>query len=103
MELYPVRAAHGADSGGVGAPGQRLKAESFDAMVIQETADPEVVIVDYQARGRITTTGKAYQQSINAVFRVRDGKIVLSRDYLDPLALAEARTELSTPVERGAG
>ncbi|WP_232292093.1 hypothetical protein [Frankia sp. QA3] len=33
--------------------------ETFDDMVIHETADPEVVIVEYNARGRITTTGAA--------------------------------------------
>ncbi|WP_256804742.1 MULTISPECIES: hypothetical protein [Frankia] len=31
------------------------------------------------------------------------GKIFLYRDYLDPLALAAARSELSTPAEQGAG
>ncbi|WP_242418939.1 MULTISPECIES: nuclear transport factor 2 family protein [Frankia] len=76
-----------------------IRWEKFDDMVVHETADPEVVIVEYNARGKITTTGAAYQQSIIAVFQVHDGKIVLYRDYLNPLALAEARMELSTPAE----
>jgi ketosteroid isomerase-like protein len=47
-------------------------------------------LAEYAACGSITTTGVLYHQSIIAVFRVSDGKIVSYRDYLNPLALIEA-------------
>jgi uncharacterized protein len=64
--------------------------------VIYQTDDPEVVIAEYEARGTLTTTGAPYRQQIIAVLCVRDGRIVVYRDYLDSLALAEAR--LTRPV-----
>jgi ketosteroid isomerase-like protein len=68
-----------------------IKFEEFRDLVIYETDDTEVVIAEYEAHGSITTTGAPYHQSIIAVFRVRDSQIVSYRDYLNPLALAEAR------------
>ncbi|NUO97772.1 MAG: SnoaL-like domain-containing protein [Nonomuraea sp.] len=68
--------------------------DEFTDMVIYETDDPEVVIAEYEAHGRVTTTGAPYRQSIIAVFRVADGHIRSYRDYLNPLALLEARAAL---------
>lgn len=65
--------------------------DEYRNMVVHETTDPEVVIVEYEAHGTITTTGAPYVQTIIAVFRVRDGRILSYRDYLNPLALAQAR------------
>jgi uncharacterized protein len=50
-----------------------------------------VVIVEYTAVGSITSTGAPYRQTVIAVFRVVGGEIAMVRDYLDPLAPAEAR------------
>jgi ketosteroid isomerase-like protein len=71
-----------------------IKFDEYRDMVVHETTDPEVIIVEYEAYGTITTTGAPYQQTIIAVFRVRDGRIVSYRDYLNPLALAEARVSV---------
>ncbi len=40
--------------------------------------------------GRVTKTGHAFTARSIQVFRIRDGKILLFRDYVNPNALAEA-------------
>jgi uncharacterized protein len=71
-----------------------IRFDEYQDLVVHETTDPEVIIVEYKAIGTITTTGAPFRQTIIAVFRVHDGKIVSYRDYLDPLVLAEARVGL---------
>jgi ketosteroid isomerase-like protein len=66
--------------------------------VLYETDDAEVVVAEYEAHGRIATTGAPYHQSITAVFRVRDGRIVSCRDYLHPLTLMQARAAIPHPA-----
>jgi ketosteroid isomerase-like protein len=67
-----------------------IKWQEFRDVVVYETVDPDVIIVEYEAHGILTTTNGPFRQSIIAVFRVRDGHIVLYRDYLNPMALIEA-------------
>ena len=72
--------------------GQASNLVTFDEYrntVIHETTDPEVVIVEYEAHGTVTATGATLHQTIIAVLRVRDGRVVSYRDYLNPLVLAE--------------
>jgi ketosteroid isomerase-like protein len=59
-------------------------------VVIHETTDPEVVIVEYEALGTVLRTGAPYRQTVIAVLRVRDDLVLSYRDYLNPLPLAEA-------------
>ena len=59
-------------------------------MVVHETTDPEVVIVEYEANGTVVPTGAPFRQTVIAVFRVRDGEVLSYRDYINPLPLAEA-------------
>lgn len=55
-------------------------------LVVHETTDPEVVVVEYDydvdAQGRTGTVGNV------VVIRVREGHIVSSRDYHDHRAIA---------------
>jgi ketosteroid isomerase-like protein len=55
-------------------------------VVVHETTDPEVVVVEYDydvdASGRTGTVGNVL------ILRVRDGRIVTSRDYHDHAAIA---------------
>jgi ketosteroid isomerase-like protein len=50
-------------------------------MVVHATADPEVVIAEWDYDGVVTTTGRPFTVSNVQVSRVRDGKFVASRDY----------------------
>ncbi|MEV0006377.1 nuclear transport factor 2 family protein [Micromonospora sp. NPDC050980] len=62
-------------------------------LVLHETTDPEVVVVEYEARGSVVATNAPFEQTVIAVFRVRDGRIVSYRDYINPLALLAALDE----------
>lgn len=69
-------------------------------VVIHETVDPEVVVVEYDYLGRVTTTGYAFQISNVLVMRIRDGQIITSHDYANHAAFAAAIGEL--PIRCGA-
>ena len=50
-------------------------------ITIHETADPEVIVAEFEYRGTDLGTGEAFVQPAIFVLRVRDGEIVESRDY----------------------
>jgi ketosteroid isomerase-like protein len=59
-------------------------------VVVHETADPQVVIAEYDYDVLVTTTGRSLQVSNIQVSTVRDGQIVTSRDYHNHLVPADA-------------
>ena len=59
-------------------------------VLVHRTADPEVVIAEFDYVGRVTTTGRSFDVRNIFVVRVRDGQIVESRDYANHAALAAA-------------
>ena len=65
-------------------------------VVLHQTGDPEVVIAEYDYDGLITTTGHSFQVANIQVSRVRDGQIVISRDYHNHPVLAEAIAQRPT-------
>jgi ketosteroid isomerase-like protein len=69
-------------------------------VVIHETTDPEVIIVEYEAHGTVVMTGSPFEQTVIAVFRVRDGQILSYRDYINPLPLVEALASV-TAAQQG--
>ena len=58
---------------------------------IHQTADPEVIVAEFDYVGTILATGEPFSASNVIVLRVRDGLIVESRDYIDHVAMARAR------------
>lgn len=64
--------------------------ERLANVVIHETADPEVIITEYDLHGRLVETGEPFVLSFLMVITVRDGQIVHSRDYTDPVQGAKA-------------
>ena len=65
--------------------GEGLSVDSFDNVVVHETGDPEVVIVEFEAHGRALKVGEPYDQRYISVIRTRDGRMVHYRDYWNPL------------------
>jgi ketosteroid isomerase-like protein len=59
-------------------------------VVVHQTADPEVIIAEFDYHGRATTTGRAFHVANIQVLRIREGRIVATRDYHNHLALADA-------------
>lgn len=80
-----------------------LEMTDFKGLVVYETSDPEVIIVEYEAHGTVVSNGKPYSMPYIQILRARDGEIVTWRDYWSPLAGFQAlglRATLSTVVGR---
>jgi uncharacterized protein len=58
----------------------------LDNVRIHETTDAETVIAEYELHGVMLATGEAFQLAYAMVLTIRDGLIVHSRDYTDPIA-----------------
>lgn len=63
-------------------------------VVIHETVDPEVIVVEYELAGTVTTTGQPASAAFIGVLRVRDGKLVHWREYQNTLAIVHAIGQL---------
>ena len=57
-------------------------------ITVRESSDPEVVVVEWDYDGLITTTGRSFQVSNIQISRIRDGQIVATRDYHNHVVLA---------------
>ncbi|MFI0419484.1 nuclear transport factor 2 family protein [Spongiactinospora sp. 9N601] len=63
-------------------------------VTVHETADPEVIVGEFRYEGTVVETGEPFAIPGVFVMRVRGGKIIESRDYLDHLSSARARGQL---------
>jgi ketosteroid isomerase-like protein len=80
-----------ASAGRVALP---MRLEGFRNVVIHDTADPEVIIAEYDLAGTVTTTNRQASESFVLVLRVRDGRIVHLREYQNVLGMAAALGQL---------
>lgn len=62
-----------------------LEITEFRDQVVHDTADPEVIIAEYEAVGVVTGTGRPYSVRYVQLLRARAGEIVTWRDYWSPL------------------
>ncbi|SKQ86271.1 ketosteroid isomerase-like protein [Mycobacteroides abscessus subsp. massiliense] len=53
-------------------------------------AEGEVVVAEYIGTGKSATTGKPYRNDYCVIFRIRNGKIEVGREYMDTAHVAEA-------------
>jgi len=67
-----------------------VRFEECRETAVHETADPEVIVVEYELAGTVTTTGFRASAPFIGVLRVRDGKIAAWREYQDTSAIARA-------------
>ncbi|MEV4713939.1 nuclear transport factor 2 family protein [Micromonospora sp. NPDC049374] len=58
-------------------------------VVVYETADPEVIVVEYELVGMHTATGVTASAPFIGVLRTRDGKLAHWREYQHTLAIAQ--------------
>jgi ketosteroid isomerase-like protein len=68
--------------------------DSVSDVTLHETADPEVIIAEYRIHGHLGSSGKPFSLTFVMVSRVRDGLIVWSRDYGNPLETARLVEEM---------
>jgi ketosteroid isomerase-like protein len=60
-------------------------------IIVHATTDPEVVIAEFEYDGLNRTRGNTFTVANVQLLRVRDGRIVASRDYHDHAGFAAAR------------
>ena len=70
-----------------------LRLEDYEVAELYQAQDPEVVIVEMRAKATVTTTGRSITATSIQVLRIRDGHIVLFRDYADPRFLEDVTGE----------
>ena len=70
----------------------------YDAVVLHETTDAEVIIAEFDLQGEVRATGETYQLPYVHVYRIRDGAIVSMRDYFSSERLTEV-LRLGAPAE----
>jgi uncharacterized protein len=66
-----------------------LRLGDFEVVELHQTQDPEVVIVEMRTNGTVTTTGRSFVATSIQILRIREGHIVLFRDFADPRVLEE--------------
>jgi uncharacterized protein (TIGR02246 family) len=66
-----------------------LRLEDFEVIELYQTQDPEVVIVELRTKGTVTTTGQQFTATSIQILRIREGHIVLFRDFADPRVLED--------------
>ncbi|MEU8083957.1 nuclear transport factor 2 family protein [Micromonospora sp. NPDC049101] len=75
--------------------------DEYRNVMLHETTDPEVIIVEYEVYGSVVATGRPFEQKVIAVIRVRNGQIMSYRDYINPLPLVEAMASVTAPPTGG--
>jgi uncharacterized protein len=72
---------------------ERVRFTDVRDVVVHETADPEVAVVEYEIEAVRTADGLRAAAPFVLVVRVHNGRVVLWREYQDPAALALAAGE----------
>jgi ketosteroid isomerase-like protein len=70
-----------------------LRLEDYAVTELYQTKDPEVVIAEMRAKATVTTTGRSITAMSIQVLRIREGHIVLFRDFADPRLLEDVTGE----------
>jgi len=66
-----------------------LRLEDYEVAELYQAQDPEVVIAEVRAKAIVTTTGRSLTATSIQILRIREGHIVLWRDFADPRVLEE--------------
>ena len=70
-----------------------LRLETYEVAELHQTQDPEVVVAEIRAKGTVTTTGRPITATSIQILRIREGHIVLWRDFADPRVFEEVTGE----------
>ncbi|RBQ15454.1 ketosteroid isomerase [Spongiactinospora rosea] len=91
--LEELRAHFGIGSATESEPRRTLRRRPA-GITVHETSDPEVIVAEFRYEGTVVETGEPFTIPGVFVMRVRDGRIIESRDYLHHLNSARARGRL---------
>jgi uncharacterized protein len=66
-----------------------LRLDDYEVTELYQTQDPELVIVEVRAKATLTTTGQSFATTSIQILRIREGQIVLFRDFANPRILED--------------
>jgi ketosteroid isomerase-like protein len=66
-----------------------LRLEDYEVAELYQAQDLEVVIAEVRAKATVTTTGRSLTTTSIQILRIRQGHIVLWRDFADPRVLED--------------
>lgn len=67
-----------------------VRFDEVRAVTVHRTADPDVIVVEYELAGTHTGTGATASAPFIGVLRARDGKLAHWREYQHTVAIARA-------------
>jgi uncharacterized protein len=70
-----------------------VKLEDLQDAELYQTQDPEVVITEVRAKATLTTTGQSFATTSIQIYRVREGRIILFRDFANPQVMENLTKE----------
>jgi uncharacterized protein len=70
-----------------------VRLEEYEVAELYQTQDPEVVIVEMRTKGTLTSTGQSFAATSIQILRIREGQIVLFRDFANPRVLEDVIAE----------
>jgi len=73
--------------------GSPLRLEDFEVTELHQTQDPEVVIAEMRTKGTLATSGRSFLATSIQVLRIREGQILLFRDFADSRGLEDVIAE----------
>jgi uncharacterized protein len=80
-----------------------LRIEECRNVVIHHTADPDVIVVEYELVASMTDTGRRSAAPFIGVLTARGGRIAQWREYQNVLAMAEAMGQLPALISELGG
>jgi uncharacterized protein len=66
-----------------------MRLQEYEVAELYQTQDPEVVIAEMRAKVTVTTTCRSFTATSIQILRIREGHIVLVRDFADPRILQD--------------
>jgi uncharacterized protein (TIGR02246 family) len=70
-----------------------VRLEDVEVAEVYQTQDPEVVIVEMRTNATLTTTGRSFAATSIQILRIREGQIVLFRDFPKSRVLEDVLAE----------
>ncbi|MHA6631606.1 nuclear transport factor 2 family protein [Pseudonocardia sichuanensis] len=61
-----------------------------DSLTVHDATDPELFVLELHGTATVSQTGKIYANTYCTHMRIRDGRIVLFREYFNPDVVLEA-------------
>ncbi|MFE2164663.1 nuclear transport factor 2 family protein [Streptomyces sp. NPDC059447] len=80
---------------------EHIDIHDFPEVTIHRTTEPETIVVEMRAVGRLVETDSPYEMTYIAVVTVKGGLITTYRDYWNPLAASQPGADFTATRSAG--